>query len=1281
MKAIRRMILWMTLLALALLTGALAEGVALTLPASLEVIGYEAFMGDTSIEAVVIPAGVTLISSSAFSGCVNLRSANIPGTVEVVDSEAFKDCESLAELTIAEGVKEIRWSAFENCAALTEITLPASLENIGLYAFKGCGNLRIVNAQPDTYAYTWAIENGYIIQGGVLDVSARLYDGETWQEGTSLIWEHLSGAPSELALYVHAQSAGTVAADADWIELPGGEALGEGDSTVLFDLEGNFTGQAREGAITLTTPDATRRVVVRQLPYLMPELRLPEALVGHASLAESASASVTLPYGDYTFEWSAVEGATGYAVGLETPVRYLQDSDGDVPFAAYSQVGSDGAVPFVYYDGGEPGSNGWEPFAEDELGEGGAFSARIDREMLVRGAEDSHRVFLWVYDAWGHRYSVYYDFLVRDGEDAEWDYVLNRDTDTGEAVGATVTGYKGDDSVLDIPATLGGYPVVAIDSRAFWGDWSLTSVTVPEGVTTIGYRSFYECGKLETVHLPSTLVKIHEGAFRDCYSLREINLPDGLASIEKNAFRGCKALREVSLPRGLKRVQSGAFRDCEALETVELKAGLVNIGDYAFRNCASLRALDIPEGVQQIGYQALDGCTALERVSLPGTLISIYWNMFDGCESLTEVTAPTGTMAYAWAVEKGWITFAEGQFVVVPGMNDGDLTEENGVTVWQHLDGEYWGQEFIVIAPGDWSVKWEADEDEVAEVNLYNHGSPVEAVDGLYPAGTYDDLSVWLARNRTGASRDITLRFTCGEQSETIVLRQLPYLVPRLLAPTEVAENGWWENSRSSYPRLPYGDLTLEWQPVEGAAKYELYLYALDYSSDGEYDWRDTGISVSGDVEGRITTTLDKSNFKINPNMDYAVRLVATDAYGHQYFFRDADSKEYDCYHFYMIDPELPDWGYELTENGEATELTILGYGGDAAELAIPSELLGYPVTAIGYSALYGIDTLTSVTVPDSVTRIDSFAFSGCDSLESAYIPDSVTELGNSIFYGSKGLKEVRLPANMTEIPYYMFYECGSLSEIELPAGITQIKADAFSYSGLTRIELPEGVTEIGDSAFFVCESLSEVILPDTLTGIGDYAFQGCSSLTEIVLPNGLTTIGDCVFYEDENLRSVTIPDSVTSIGSSAFERCTSLTEIAIPEGITNLEWGTFERCSNLTNVRLPGTLVSIGSWAFHGCASLEEIDIPEGTEEIGYGAFYDCTALKRMVLPNSVTSIRDRAFEHCTVLEEIEIPASVTYIGLGAIPAGTTVVTTQGSYADQWAQAQGNAVRYIEEN
>ena len=194
----------------------------------------------------------------------------------------------------------------------------------------------------------------------------------------------------------------------------------------------------------------------------------------------------------------------------------------------------------------------------------------------------------------------------------------------------------------------------------------------------------------------------------------------------------------------------------------------------------------------------------------------------------------------------------------------------------------------------------------------------------------------------------------------------------------------------------------------------------------------------------------------------------------------------------------------------------------------------------ISYPA--GISSST-YTIPQGITAIGDSAFYYCDSLTSVSIPDSVTSIGDNAFYF-----------------------CESLTSVTIPDSVTAIGDSAFSYcDSLTSVSIPDSVTAIGDEAFYSCSSLTSVTIPDSVTAIGDSAFSYCDSLTSVSIPDSVTAIGNRAFYYCKSLTSVSIPDSVTAIGDSAFSSCESLTSVTIPDSVTSIGDYAFGDCSNLT--------------------------------------------------------------------------------------------------------------------
>lgn len=128
----------------------------------------------------------------------------------------------------------------------------------------------------------------------------------------------------------------------------------------------------------------------------------------------------------------------------------------------------------------------------------------------------------------------------------------------------------------------GDYPVVGIAAYAFASCSKMTSITIPEGVKTIGGQSFPGCIALRSVSFPSTLTSIGGMAFEGCCSIESVSLPSNVTTIETMAFGGCTNLSSVTLSDKLSVIGDGAFGGCYKIPAVTIPASVTEIGSGAF---------------------------------------------------------------------------------------------------------------------------------------------------------------------------------------------------------------------------------------------------------------------------------------------------------------------------------------------------------------------------------------------------------------------------------------------------------------------------------------------------------------------------------------------------------------------------------------------------------------------------------------------------------------------------------------------------------------------------
>ena len=218
--------------------------------------------------------------------------------------------------------------------------------------------------------------------------------------------------------------------------------------------------------------------------------------------------------------------------------------------------------------------------------------------------------------------------------------------------------------------------VTSIGESAFTGCSGLTSLTLPSCITTIDDCTFYGCSCLTSLTLPSCVTSIGGSAFYGCSGLTSLTLPSGVTSIGDYAFSGCRSLTSLTLPSSVtssigRWVFDGCYnlKECnyfidsdletylahthdwgyipvdeikyyhngQELTKLEIPSGVDKIGSYSFYKGVNLTSLTLPSSVTTIGYSAFRGCSGLTSLTLPSSVTSIGDSAFEGCSGLTSI--------------------------------------------------------------------------------------------------------------------------------------------------------------------------------------------------------------------------------------------------------------------------------------------------------------------------------------------------------------------------------------------------------------------------------------------------------------------------------------------------------------------------------------------------------------------------------------------------------------------------------------------------------------------
>ena len=267
------------------------------------------------------------------------------------------------------------------------------------------------------------------------------------------------------------------------------------------------------------------------------------------------------------------------------------------------------------------------------------------------------------------------------GDNLQWAY----DTDT-KALTITGSGdmwdysYWGDDTpwaqvAVEITSLSLPDGLTSIGRGAFYGCSSLTSVTIPNSVTSIGEYAFLGCSSLTSVTIGNSVTSIGNGAFGDCTSLTSITIPNSVTSIGTSAFGDCTSLTSITIPNSVTSIGTSAFLDCTSLTSVTIGNSVTSIGNGAFGACSSLTSIIIPNSVTNIEDNAFYDCSSLTSVTIPNSVISIGSGAFYHCSQVTmEGTTPPSISAS---------TFSDNATIFVPcSAMDAYLA----TPVWQFLD-------------------------------------------------------------------------------------------------------------------------------------------------------------------------------------------------------------------------------------------------------------------------------------------------------------------------------------------------------------------------------------------------------------------------------------------------------------------------------------------------------------------------------------------------------------------------------------------------------------------
>lgn len=338
---------------------------------------------------------------------------------------------------------------------------------------------------------------------------------------------------------------------------------------------------------------------------------------------------------------------------------------------------------------------------------------------------------------------------------------------------------------------------------------------------------------------------------------------------------------------------------------------------------------------------------------------------------------------------------------------------------------------------------------------------------------------------------------------------------------------------------------------------------------------------------------------------------------------------------------ESADWNYD------ANYAILRGYDGAGGDVVVPAKIDGFTVDVIGINVFKG-DTITSLTLPETVLELRSNAVSSCEKLTSVTLPQSLVVINRMNFFSCNALSEVTIPASVRYIGDTSFRFCDALRKITFEGVCPAIDMDCFSvlpddavaYVPDDQLEAYTAAFENAGSTVSVQPSGKNAVLVEN-NGYVEDEFDFDASTGTITSYNGYATY-------------LAIPETiggapVKAIGPEAFARHSYLAFLELPEGLESIGDSAFYNCETLGRVRFPSTLKTIGSNAFYNAYKSSVLELTS-VESIGDYAFYFAGLKGSLELPEGLKSIGENAFESCTNMgANLYLPSTLESIGSNA--------------------------------
>lgn len=844
---------------------------------------------------------------------------------------------------------------------------------------------------------------------------------------------------------------------------------------------------------------------------------------------------------------------------------------------------------------------------------------------------------------------------------------------------------------LVIPATVVydnvTYTVVEIGSYVFKDQSHLTSVSIPNTVTTIGNESFCNCtGLTGTLTIGENIKSVNSGAFNNTgYSVLNYNAirmctnengdvcnyaaPSPDFNNEENGWLGyCNQLTTINIGEQVEVIPARAFCYCRFVGTLTIPNSVTKIGPNAFFHCQQLTGtLTIPESVLRIGNGAFCFCAGLTGLSFNATNFQGDESCFYGFPSQA-------------SGENTWFGSCPLLKTLTIGSNVQTIT--NYLFQGCHFEGA------INIPNSVTTVGSEAFKN-CTDITSVTIGEGVTSISGG-AFGNCTSLSTvnYNAINCNGFgghyNTDNNVFYGCtslttlsiGNQVEVIPENAFAFCsftgainIPNSV--TQLGGSAFYKCTHVTSVTIGEGlvnclGASMEYGMFRGCTSLASVTYnAINCTNWVNYNTWDDCSALNSLTIGSKVQSIPAGIFK---DCSFSGSLTLPNT-----LLTIGDNAFQNCSGFTgdLIIPEnvttiggnafngCSGFTGDLTIGNAVTtigEYAFQDCSGFTGTLTIgESYSIGSGIWGQQFGYCSGLTTLNYNAINGPVGATDRHCLEGCTSLTTLNIGSNVQVIPERAFMDLNFNNDIVIPNSVTTINYEAFRNCDRIKSITIGEGVTTLAGSAITgCDSLTTVHYNAincnvGNTSVGNGWLNDCPRATTLTLGEHVQSIFKGAFSrrygGVSFIGNLVLPNSLQTIGEEAFLDCTGLTgNLVIPNSVTSIGKRAFSGCTGFTgNLTIGNGLTVIDEGTFYGCSGFTGTLTIGSSVqTIGKEAFKNCNHFTgNLSIPNSVTTLGQECFASCSGFDgTLTIGEGVATINPSPFNNCSGLTAIDYNA-----------------------------------------